>query len=64
MLFYIQYVGPLVKKGNLTSWQAMCLHLLYEWACDEASFWYPYIAVLLTELELIGAHPMLPVQPL
>ncbi|KAG0622727.1 hypothetical protein M758_3G118800 [Ceratodon purpureus] len=54
-----QDIGPLVKKGNLSPWQAMCLHLLYERARGEASFWYPYIAVLPTELELIGTHPML-----
>lgn len=52
-------IGPLVKKGNLTPWQAMCLHLLFERACDEASFWHPYIALLPTELELMGTHPLL-----
>lgn len=54
-----QDVGPLVKKSDLTPWQAMCLHLLYERARGETSFWYPYIAVLPKELELIGIHPML-----
>jgi len=54
-----EHIGPLVKKGNLSPWQAMCLHLLFERASGEASFWYPYIALLPTDLELVGTHPML-----
>lgn len=53
------HIGSVVKEGNLSPWQAMCLHLLFERACGEASFWHPYIALLPTELELLGIHPML-----
>lgn len=52
-------VGPLVKQAKLTSWQAISLHLLCERARGTQSFWYPYISLLPSELEMANVHPML-----
>ncbi|KAL2620874.1 hypothetical protein R1flu_001079 [Riccia fluitans] len=53
------YVGPIADVAQLSPWQAMCLHLLCERARGEKSPWYPYIALLPSELQMAGAHPML-----
>lgn len=50
-------VGPLV--GHLTPWQALCLHLLWERALGNRSFWGPYIAVLPSEAQAATMLPLI-----
>lgn len=53
------HVGPLIKRAEMTPWQGMCLHLLFERAKGHKSMWHPYIALLPTELEMVERHPLM-----
>lgn len=53
------HVGPLIERSGLTTWQGLCLHLLFERAKGTKSSWYPYLALLPTELEMTELHPLM-----
>lgn len=52
------FCGALIEAHDLSSWQAMCLHLLTERAAGPASRWHAYIATLPNEDDL-STHPLL-----
>lgn len=53
------HVGPLIRRFGMTAWQGLCLHLLLERARGFKSSWYPYLALLPTELEMVELHPLM-----
>eukprot|EP00850_Spirogloea_muscicola_P007666 SM000039S14496 [mRNA] locus=s39:440127:443841:- [translate_table: standard] len=58
-------IGPAIRQANLSSWQALCFHLLYERSLGNSSFWHPYIDSLPCEEELQHNHPLMwPMIPL
>lgn len=52
-------IGALVAKHDLTGWQSLVLHLLWEKRKGPASFWAPYIACLPGMEEMTLSHPLL-----
>eukprot|EP00850_Spirogloea_muscicola_P002137 SM000008S22226 [mRNA] locus=s8:518476:522227:+ [translate_table: standard] len=52
-------IGPAIRQASLSSWQALCFHLLYERSLGDGSFWHPYIDALPCEEELQHNHPLM-----
>ncbi|MCO5568024.1 hypothetical protein L7F22_021720 [Adiantum nelumboides] len=53
------HVGPVMERAGLTAWQGLCLHLLFERARGIKSMWYPYLALLPSESEMVELHPLM-----
>eukprot|EP00850_Spirogloea_muscicola_P008112 SM000042S15379 [mRNA] locus=s42:599324:603053:- [translate_table: standard] len=52
-------IGPAIRQANMSPWQALCFHLLYERSLGHGSFWHPYIDALPCEEELQHKHPLM-----
>ncbi|CAI5512549.1 unnamed protein product, partial [Closterium sp. Naga37s-1] len=52
-------IGPLSRAAQLTGWQTLLLHLLWERAKGQGSFWEDYIAMLPYEQEMSRTHPLM-----
>ncbi|CAI5955911.1 unnamed protein product [Closterium sp. NIES-65] len=52
-------IGPLSRAAQLTGWQTLLLHLLWERAKGQGSFWEAYIAMLPDEQEMSRTHPIM-----
>ncbi|GJP38849.1 hypothetical protein CLOM_g653 [Closterium sp. NIES-68] len=52
-------IGPVSRASKLTGWQTLLLHLLWERAKGEGSFWEAYVAVLPYEHEMAQSHPLM-----
>ncbi|CAI5965186.1 unnamed protein product [Closterium sp. NIES-64] len=52
-------IGPLSRAAQLTGWQTLLLHLLWERAKGQGSFWEAYIAMLPDEQEMSRTHPLM-----